>query len=223
MPLYLIRSADGNEIGPVGLDQLKGYVKDGRLKPSHMIFVQEQSRWYLATALPEVRELLRQQYPNLNKNRAAEPKSLTDSRRNKKLSASDVKKPSASDVSTPKKVNPRRPGSSVHEFYTVRTGDGVEHQNLTLLEVKDLVQKGHVKATTMVLTRTSNRWHLAASILEIRRLLRKYNPGQNSILDRIRNMRVHSRDRASNMGVDPDFTMIKVKKPFWKKLFGGKE
>jgi hypothetical protein len=211
MPLYLIRSADGNELGPVGLDQLKTYVKDGRLKPSHMIFVQEQSRWYLATALPEVRELLRQQYPNLNKNRAAEPKSLTDSRRSKK--------PSASDVSTPKKVNPKRAGSSVHEFYTVRTGDGIEHQNLTLDEVRELVLKGQVKATTMILTRTTNRWHLAASILEIRRLMRKYNPGQNSILDRIRNMRVHSRDRASNMGVDPDFTMIKVKKPFWKKLF----
>lgn len=208
MPLYLIRSADGNEIGPVGIDQLKTYVKDGRLKPSHMIFVQEQSRWYLATALPEVRELLRQQYPNLNKNRAAEPKSLTDSRRSKK----------ASEVSTPKKVSPNRPGSSVHEFYTVRTGDGVEHQNLTLVEVKDLVQKGQVKATTMILTRTTNRWHLAASILEIRRLLRKYNPGQNSILDRIRNMKVHSRDR-SNMATNPDFTMIKVKKPFWKKLF----
>jgi hypothetical protein len=214
MSLYTIRRVDGSQVGPIGIEQLRDLAKKGEIPPNNMIFVQGENRWYLATALPEIGDIIKQRRGKIA--RAPLPKSLSDTRRKSGVTS---KSESKNLPAAPKQKKGSLPQG---ETYTIRTGDGVEHEGLNFAEVKELVKGGKVKATTMIFTRSSKLWHLAASIREVRALLRRYNPDQNSILNRIRSMGIHSRDSA-NAGPDPDGSMLRVKKPFWKKLFPGED
>ncbi len=109
------------------------------------------------------------------------------------------------------------------ELYTIRATDGVEYGPMNIDQAAELVKQGRVKATTMVFTQSANRWHLAASVAEIRALLRKYSATQNTTLDRIRALAsTVPRDSAHAMMAVGRVSTIRVKKkqPFWKKLFG---
>ncbi len=103
------------------------------------------------------------------------------------------------------------------ELYTVRASDGVEYGPCNLDQLTELVKQGRIKATTMVFTLSTNRWHLAASLGDLRNLLRKYNPDQNSTLNRIR--AAGSVRDSAHMAVHR-VSSIRVKNPFWKRLFG---
>jgi hypothetical protein len=115
-----------------------------------------------------------------------------------------------------------------NELYTIRASDGVEYGPCNLEEVKELVKQGRVKATTMVYTQTAGRWHLAASVPEVRAFLRKYNPSQDSALNKIRSLGSNVRDSAHALRAAGRMSTIRIKNsslfnkiPFWKKLFGG--
>ena len=71
-------------------------------------------------------------------------------------------------------------------LYTVRTRDGLEFGPLSLDEVAKLAQGGQFSSTAMVYCSDTKRWHLAASIPEIRVILRKYNPRRDSRISRLR-------------------------------------
>ena len=105
------------------------------------------------------------------------------------------------------------------ERYNVRASDGVEYGPCSLDEVMELIKQGRVKATTMIFTQSTARWHLACSIAEVRPLLRKYNPSQNSALNRIRAANSNVRDSAHGSVAMRRISTIRVKHPFWKKLF----
>ena len=108
------------------------------------------------------------------------------------------------------------------ELYTIRAADGVEYGPVNIDQVVELVKQGRVKATTMVFVQSANRWHLAASVSEIRELLRKYSPTQGSTLDRIRALgKVGPRDSIHGVMAAGRISTIRIKKkqPFWKKLF----
>jgi hypothetical protein len=214
--LYKVRTAEGNEIGPFGLSQLEDMIKHGVVVPTTMIFVQGPNRWHLATALPEIRELLKQFH--VERSRAKAPEAKPSSVRQGESLSSLIKKASSqAPVKDPRKKNARTPG----DLYTIRTGDGVEHQSIGLKEVQQFVKEDRIKATTMVLTQSTQRWHLAASVPEIRKLLRQYNPSQNSVLNRLRSMgAVHSRDSANRFIVeDEDLSAVRMRRSLWKKLF----
>jgi hypothetical protein len=113
------------------------------------------------------------------------------------------------------------------EIYTVRGGDGVEYGPINISQLQELVKQSKVKATTMIHTQSAGRWHLAASIVEVRALLRQYNPTQNSALNKIRAMggSVIRDSRQAHMAVGRVST-VRVKKgnvlerlPFFKRLF----
>ena len=71
-------------------------------------------------------------------------------------------------------------------LYTVRTRDGLEIGPLSLEEVAKLAQGGQFSSTAMIYRSDTKRWHLAASIPEIRVILRKYNPRRDSHISRLR-------------------------------------
>ncbi len=71
-------------------------------------------------------------------------------------------------------------------LYTIRTRDGLEVGPLSLEEVAMLAQEGQFSSTAMVSRSDSKRWHLAASIPEIRVILRKHNPRHDSHISRLR-------------------------------------
>jgi hypothetical protein len=71
-------------------------------------------------------------------------------------------------------------------LYTVRTRDGLEVGPLSLEQVAKLVQEGQFSSTAMVYRSDTKRWHLAASVPEIRVILRKYNPRRDSHISRLR-------------------------------------
>lgn len=71
-------------------------------------------------------------------------------------------------------------------LFTVRTRDGLEIGPLTLEEVAKLAQEGQFSSTSMVFRSDTKRWHLAASVPEIRVILRKYNPRRDSHISRLR-------------------------------------
>src|SRR5687767_5948344 len=105
------------------------------------------------------------------------------------------------------------------ELYTVRASDGVEYGPSNIDQIQELVKQGRVKATTMIFTQSTNRWHLAASVQEVRALLRKYNPDQDGVLNRIRTMSGNTRDSAhANMAVGR-VSSVRIKTPFWKRFF----
>jgi hypothetical protein len=105
-------------------------------------------------------------------------------------------------------------------LYTIRASDGKEYGPCNIEQAKELVKQGRVKATTMIFVQATNRWQLAASVAEIRALLRQYNPTQDSALNKIRSMGSGNiRDSAhANMAVGRVST-IRVKNPFWKRFF----
>jgi hypothetical protein len=123
--------------------------------------------------------------------------------------------------------NSETPPGKENELYTIRASDGVEYGPCNLEQVKELVVQGRVKATTMVYTQTAGRWHLAASIAEVRAYLRKYNPSQDSALNKIRALGSNVRDSAHALRAVGRISTIRVKSsemiqkvPFWKKFFG---
>ncbi len=219
MSMYIIRTQEGVELGPIPLEQVEEFVKQGRVRPTSLIFTQESNRWHLAASLPEVRELLRNFQPKLNsaikRIRSSEygiPSSKADSRIRKSIAPSKSRKRHSSVI----KPLPLIEASD--ERYTIRASDGVEYGPSTYEELKILAKQGRIKATTMVFTKSSNRWHLAASVTEVRALLRKYNPGQDSILNRIRSMG-SIRDSAHALMQMGRISTVRVKHPFWKRLF----
>jgi hypothetical protein len=123
---------------------------------------------------------------------------------------------------------PPETSDKAKELYTIRASDGVEYGPCNIDQVRELVVQGRVKATTMVYRQSVGRWHLAASISEVRAFLRKYNPTQDSALNKIRALGANVRDsahalravgRISTMRVKSSELMKKV--PFWKRWFGG--
>lgn len=105
------------------------------------------------------------------------------------------------------------------ELYTIRGSDGVEYGPCNIEQVQELVKQGRVKATTMVYTQSAKRWHLAASVNEVRALLRKHSPNASSALNRIRGIGTGApRDSAHVMM--GRISTIRVKRPFWKRIFG---
>jgi uncharacterized protein DUF4339 len=71
-------------------------------------------------------------------------------------------------------------------LYTIRTRDGLEVGPLSIEEVAKLAQEGQFSSTAMIYRSDTKRWHLAASIPEIRVILRKYNPRRDSHISRLR-------------------------------------
>jgi hypothetical protein len=122
---------------------------------------------------------------------------------------------------------PPNPGSkSSMDLYTIRGSDGVEYGPSNIAQVQELVKQGRVKATTMVFTQSGKRWHLAASIPEVRSLLRQYNPSQDSALNRIRSMGGNIRNSAHAIMAAGRVSTIRIKKknifaklPFWRRFF----
>jgi hypothetical protein len=52
---YKILGADGNEYGPATLDQLKGWINEGRVTTStHIERSDQQNRWLTAASYPEL-------------------------------------------------------------------------------------------------------------------------------------------------------------------------
>jgi len=107
------------------------------------------------------------------------------------------------------------------ELYKIRGGDGIEYGPANIEQVLELVKQGRVKATTMVFVQSANRWHLAASVTEVRAMLRQFSPKPDSTLDRIRAQgTANPRDSAyANMAVGRISTVRMKRNPFWKKLF----
>ncbi len=104
------------------------------------------------------------------------------------------------------------------EQFNIRFSDGKETGLISLEQVRQLVQDGKLKGTSMVFTTDSNKWRLAASISEVRDLIREFDATQDGVLDRIR-----------TQGAESHTVVIKArrkerleggKKPFWKKLLG---
>jgi hypothetical protein len=71
-------------------------------------------------------------------------------------------------------------------LYTIKTRDGLEVGPVSLEDLARIVQEGQLSSTSMVFRSDTKRWHLAASIPEIRALLRKYNPRRDSHISKLR-------------------------------------
>jgi hypothetical protein len=111
----------------------------------------------------------------------------------------------------------------------VRTGEGVEFGPCNIEEVRLLVKQGRIKATTMVFKQSTGRWHLGASVPEIRAFLRMYSPDQDSVLNKIRSLKNNTRDSAHVARELGRVSTIRAKPTdFWgkvsalKKFFGKK-
>ena len=106
------------------------------------------------------------------------------------------------------------------ERYIIRSTDGTESSPVSFEELSVLVKDGKVRGTSMVYTEGSRKWRLAASIVEVRDLIREFAPGQDAVLDRIRTegatsntVQIKKRRQAGG----------KAKKSFWKRIFGASE
>jgi len=71
-------------------------------------------------------------------------------------------------------------------LYTVKTHDGLEIGPIPLEKVIALAQEGQFSSTSMIFKNDTRRWHLAASLPEIRVILRKHNPRHDSHISRLR-------------------------------------
>jgi hypothetical protein len=226
MSLYTIRNPDGVQIGPMSLEQLEHLIKQARVKPATMIFTQGINRWHLAAAVPEIRTLLLKYQPGgltsiqrINPD-AGHPRESAMMRK----SGSGVSSPQRSRTIRPSarvtSSGPLPSSSSGAELYTIRASDGVVYGPANVDQVKELVKQGKIKATTMIFMQSTGRWHLAASIQEVRAFLRKFNPTQDSILNRIRAMGAGNiRDSAHALTGTGRMSSIRVRHPFWKRLF----
>src|SRR5437016_1264347 len=102
------------------------------------------------------------------------------------------------------------------EQYNIRFSDGTETGLISLDDVKKLVQEGKLKGTSMVFTTGSNKWRLAASIVEVRDLIREFDATQDSVLDRIRTEGAESHTVV--MKARRKERLEGGKKSFWKKI-----
>jgi hypothetical protein len=213
---YTIQTNQGVKHGPMTHAELEDMARHGRVKPMTMVLVEGTGRWQVAASIPEVRSILKKLHPSqsiLFKERGpsfVEKFGKKASKLASKFRKSDKKKEHAAPLSHSKEDDKKETG----ELYTVRAGDGVEYGPADYDEIKRFVKLGRIKATTMIFKKSSKRWHLAASILEIRSLLRRYNPGQNSVLDRIRAI-----DHAAHDPRRSSTVRLKIKNAFWKKFF----
>jgi hypothetical protein len=206
MNLYTIRTRDGIEIGPMSLVQLEIMVQEQQVKPATLIYTEDSKKWHMAATLSEIRELLQKHAPKPVPI-TRESKSGSDSKKPRKLSASSISKKAAPST--------LRPGE---EMYLIRTGGGVEYGPTNFDHIKKLAKEGQIKATTMIFTVSTKRWHLAASVPEVRALVRRYKPDQDEILDRLRSVNASvSRDHSTMF--DPRRSGIRIKRPFWKRFF----
>ena len=206
MNRYTVRLDEGRELGPLRLDQIEFLIKRQKVTITTFVYSEDTGRWHMAGTLPEIRKILRKFRKKIAKAQDEEKSSfLQRARKSLRFGKSSM-------ASTP-------PVPESNDLYTIRASDGVEYGPSTLEQVKELVKQGRVKATTMIFTQSSKRWHLAASVPEIRALLRQYNPSQDSTLNRIRSVSANTRDSAHAMMAVGRVSSIRVKHPFWKKLF----
>ncbi len=70
--LYTLQLNQTVKLGPMALGQLEEMIRQGRVKPSTLIFTHHTNRWHLAATLPEIHELLDKHHPN--RGRAIPPK-----------------------------------------------------------------------------------------------------------------------------------------------------
>jgi hypothetical protein len=227
MDSYVVRLPNGVKLGPMSLDQLKSHIKQGKVKATTMISDDEDDHWHFAASFQEIRDLLKKYRPGdlsvINRIRvtAHEPTPRTSNQPRKQHPASKSQNRNRKEKSAeapPGKARIDPPEEKV-ELYTIRSGNGVEYGPSKFEEVKELVKQGRVKATTMVFTKSTNRWHLAASVSEVRALLRRYVPSQNSILNRIRSIEGSNLRDSAHIVPDVNFSMARGKRPFWKRLF----
>jgi len=212
MQHYTIQTNQGIKNGPMTLAQLEDMARHGRVKPMTMVLVSNSNHWQTAANIPEVRAILKKIHPSQSSQLKDKKPGIAE-KLAKRVSAVDKSRRSG-DKTSDSHGSDRENKETDNELYTVRAGDGIEYGPADFEEVKRLVKLGRVKATTMILRKTTKRWHLAASIPEIRALVRKYNPSQNTTLDRIRAF--------DQSGTDPrrsSTVRLKIRQPFWKKFF----
>ena len=116
-------------------------------------------------------------------------------------------------------ANEENPQKTGPEHYLVRTSTGAEEGPFEIAQLEDLVKEGRIKATTMICIQSAQRWHLAASIPEVRVYLRKYSPGQSSVLDRIRAIKTATHDGDGLFSIERASTHIRQSKIFSKLSF----
>jgi hypothetical protein len=217
---YTIQTNQGIKHGPMTFSQLEEMAKHGRVKPMTMVLLASTGRWQAAASIPEIRAILKKLHPSQSILFKDKKPSLVQAlgRRASKIASlakfqnTDKKHESHS---SPVKKDEKEKTDADEELYTVRSGDGVEYGPANFEEIKRLVKLGRIKATTMVMRKSSKRWHLAASVPEIRALVRKYNPSQDSVLDRIRSI-----DHSSGTDAKRSSTVrLRIKQPFWRKFF----
>ena len=104
------------------------------------------------------------------------------------------------------------------ERYNIRASDGTETGAILVEEVKTLIEQGKVKGTSMIYTEGSQKWRLAASIPEIRDLIREFDPTQDKVLDRIRTEGAESHTIIIKARREAH---MKEKMSFWSRIFGG--
>jgi hypothetical protein len=212
---YTIQTNQGIKHGPMSLHQLEEMARHGRLKPMTMVLVSGTGRWQVAASIPEVRSILKKLHPSQSILFKEKGVSFVEKfGKNASKIASKIRSKMPEKKPEPLAAPLKSAKDESVEYYTVRAGDGVEYGPADYDEVKRLVKLGRIKATTMILKKTTKRWHLAASIPEVRSLLRKYNPSQNSVLDRIRAI-----DNAAHDPRRSSTVRLKIKKAFWKKFF----
>jgi len=226
MHRYVVQTRHGLKYGPADLDEIEKLVRRGWIQSSTMVLLQGSSQWRLAASYADVRDIIRKYAPTHSGAGQIQPPSGSRAR-----PASHIRPPTVVEK-IPRTTEPEKEACVVSkephlsqnvsmELYTIRASDEVEYGPCPLEQVKELVKQGRVKATTMVFTQSTQRWHLAASVGEVRVFLRQYNPSQNSTLDRIRSLSTDiARDSAhAAMASKRISTAIRIKHPFWKRLF----
>lgn len=216
---YTIQTNQGIKYGPMPLSELAELASQGRVKAMTMILVSGTGRWQVAASIPEVRAILKKVNPSQSAIFKEKPGGLVSKiGKNASKLASKLRRPlqKREEEPPPPTAQPSKLAGlkSGEEMYTIRAGDGVEYGPANYEELKELVKLGRIKATTMILKSATKRWHLAASVPEVRSLLRRYNPSQDSILDRIRAI-----DHAAHDPRRSSTVRLKIKKAFWKKFF----
>jgi len=224
MHRYVIQTKDGLKYKPGNLEEIERLVKQGWIKPTTMVLSQSSSQWRLAASYNDIRDILQKHSPPSRS--AMHPASKSGVR-----AVSPVRPQPTLEI-TSKATTSRKEACLVSrephlshnismELYTIRASDGVEYGPCPLEQVKELVKQGRVKATTMVFTQSTQRWHLAASVGEVRVFLRQYNPSQDSTLNRIRSLSSSgsARDSAHAMMAVKRISTVRMKHPFWKRFF----
>jgi hypothetical protein len=226
---YTIQNNQGVRYGPMPLLEILQYISERRITPLTMVLKTPEERWQMAATWSELKDALLQAFPEHANLISYRGKFRSGVFASKPLVQPFVEalKPNPLASPSPTHPLPTAPGTKssgaeepvpTRDTYRYRGADGVEVGPLGYQELRSSIQEQRLKGTTMVWTSATDKWHLAASLPEVRVLIRKFNPGQDGILDRIRAMRKSTVDkrRAST-------THFKVKKPFWAKFFFGRK